>query len=575
MLEKLLRKNFDFEDPNEKIVVAFNSEFYNKKNNIDNRFGRDFKQITIHPTELQSTVSKYFKESDSYICFTPLEGGVRRKENAKGTFIIAQDIDGVPIPSDLPPSYYWETSPDKYQGIWVLDHEIAPEDHELLCRKLSTKYGFDSCGNDIVHLYRIPNTYNNKYKSKFKVGGLQGDGTCYRVKDLEKALKDVKVNLVTIDDEGDIPNIRVDIEEIIATYGLEDDIKPLKGGDRSQWCWRLETRMIRQGASKEEVKFMLLNAPDEMAKFDETTVDQEVHRAFAKTSEGEEEAVIIEPLKKKTRVKDYTETLQKKGVKPPKSLKVVRVDEIEPVDETDFWLIEDVWANNSVGVIGAPPKSFKSILTINLACAIATGQPFDGHKVKQGGVLIVQGENNLAMEQQKIYSITGRTDIPIYFVDELLTLDYIHKVRDVILENNIILLIIDPLYLLFGNGDINKHQDITRRLEALTRLRNKTGVSIMLVHHSRKLERGAKITTADMYGSTFIEGWYESMILLQRSGITTSRMTTYFRNHRSGDVYTLLVDDNMGARMIKDKHDSEFGEVDFKSLKKKEVQEDV
>ena len=64
-----------------------------------------------------------------------------------------------------------------------------------------------------------------------------------------------------------------------------------------------------------------------------------------------------------------------------------------------------------MGIIGAPSKSFKSTFALNLACAVATGKPFDGREVKQGAVLILQGENNLSMEQHKIYSITGETDL--------------------------------------------------------------------------------------------------------------------------------------------------------------------
>ena len=88
----------------------------------------------------------------------------------------------------------------------------------------------------------------------------------------------------------------------------------------------------------------------------------------------------------------------------------------------------------------------------------------------------------------------------------------------------------------------------------------------MLVHHSRKLERGAKIQTSDMYGSAFIEGWYESMILLQRSGNNSSRLTTYFRNHKSGDVYNLVVNDNMGCKVYKEKDENAYGDTKEVSL---------
>lgn len=251
--------------------------------------------------------------------------------------------------------------------------------------------------------------------------------------------------------------------------------------------------MIIEGASKEEVKFVLLNAPRSMAKFNESNVDKEVHRVFAKmeAQEKEEEKILDEKPILTSKVQHGSTELTKlkdKGKKKVKrTVSIKKVDEIEPFDPTDFWLVEDFWENSSVGVIGAPSKSFKSTFTLNLACAVATGRSFDGREVKQGAVLILQGENNLSMEQHKIYSITGETDLPIYFVDDNITMDQIYKLKDDINALGIKLLIIDPMYLLFGSGDINRHQDIVQRLEMLTDLRNDTGCSVMVVHHSRKL----------------------------------------------------------------------------------------
>ena len=321
-------------------------------------------------------------------------------------------------------------------------------------------------------------------------------------------------------------------------------------------------KMARKGATKAQVKFVILNAPEGMQKFTEKTVDSEVHRIFAKMEAKDYEDKPKHKLDQKVSPPDLS-GISKKGVKE-NLLSVVKVSDIEPYDDKDFWLIEDFWQNCSVGIVGAPSKSFKSTLTLNLACAVATGRPFDGRKVKQGPVLIVQGENSLSIEQSKIYSITGETDLPIYFVESNWDMTKIMLLKDTILKHGIKLLIIDPMYLLFGAGDINKHQDITERLTKLSLLRDQTGCSIMLVHHSRKLERGAKIQTADMYGSAFIEGWYESMLLLQRTGVQSSRLVTYFRNHKSGDVYNLVVDDNMGCKAYKQEDSSDFDKQEAK-----------
>ena len=558
----LLRRNYTEDDL---IPFGVNKKFYNQKHE-EARFNRDFEdhkfKIKFIPSQVKALKDKF----DLYICFTPCKGGNRVKPNAQDSFIIAQDIDGVPIPEDLPPSYYWETSPGKYQGVWILDNKLNPQEHEIICRKLVKKYNFDPCGSDIVHLYRIPGTYNHKYASTFPVSSMKGKGTVYRKRDIIKHLKDVDITKSVVVDNEPIEYKEYDLEELLLEYSVKQEFNRILGSDRSEWAWNVESKMFINGASKEEVKFVLLNAPDSMAKFTEKNVDSEVNRVYAKVEaeakEIEEELEDRASLKRLSKAPKGIVRLEDTELRGKKfqtgKINIKRVDEIEPFDPTDFWLIEDLWENNSVGVIGAPSKSFKSTLTLNLACAVATGKPFDGREVKQGAVLIIQGENNLSMEQHKIYSITGETELPIYFVDDNITMDHIYKLKDSILELGVKLLIIDPMYLLFGSGDINKHQDIVLRLEMLSDLSKKTKCSIMLVHHSRKLERGAKIQTSDMYGSAFIEGWYESMILLQRQSNNSSRMVTYFRNHKSGDVYDLVVDDNMRCKAYKRNDDSGY-----------------
>lgn len=578
---ELLQRNFGEKDT---VNFAVNKKFYIERKikedpDCPDRFSREFSQSKHYVKNIGSQVKALKDKYDLYLSFTPTNGE-RKKPNAQDSYIIAQDIDGAPIPIGLPPSYYWETSPGKFQGVWILDNKVNPQEQEILCRKLVKKYNFDPCGVDIVHLYRIPGSVNHKYATDFKVSGLQGEGTVYRKRDFVKFLEDVDITKNAIVDNEEIKTISANLDDILEEYNAFREFTHKLAVDRSEWAWKLESKLIRNGASKEIVKFVLLNAPWDKAKFTEETVDAEVNRAFAKMSKEDEKAPVElkTKLDKKVDIEDIgakslNKTMTQKGKKHKSKFNIVRVDEIQPFDPTDFWLIEDLWENGSVGVIGAPSKSFKSTLALNLACAVATGKPFDGRKVKQGAVLIIQGENNLSMEQHKIYAITGsETPPPIYYVEDNITMEQVYKLENDIRELGVKLLIIDPMYLLFGNGDINKHQDIVERLEMLTRISKKTGCAVMLIHHSRKLERGAKIQTSDMYGSAFIEGWYESMILLQRKSNNSSVMTTYFRNHKSGDVYDLVVDDNMGCRVFSRKGESAYDEprVDLSVLKEKE-----
>ena len=322
---ELLQRNFG-----EKDLVNFgvNKKFYLERKvkedpEFEDRFSRDFEQAKHYVKHIGSQVKALRDKYDLYLSFTPTGGKERKKTNAQDTYIIAQDIDGAPIPTDLPPSYYWETSPNKYQGVWVLDNKVNPQEHEILCRKLVKKYGFDPCGVDIVHLYRIPSTVNHKYATDFKVSGLQGEGTVYRKRDFMKHLEDVDISSRAVVEHEDIEYLNLDLDAVLEEYNAFKEFTHELAVDRSEWAWKLEQKMIMNGASKEEVKFVLLNAPDGKAKFTEETVDAEVNRAFAKSEslaeESEEEVELVTELTSKMSIEEQggksIKTVSKKGKK--------------------------------------------------------------------------------------------------------------------------------------------------------------------------------------------------------------------------------------------------------------------
>ena len=54
---------------------------------------------------------------------------------------------------------------------------------------------------------------------------------------------------------------------------------------------------------------------------------------------------------------------------------------VQPAHELDArpaaprWLIEGLWADEAVGIVGGEPKSFKSFLVLDMAVAVASGSP--------------------------------------------------------------------------------------------------------------------------------------------------------------------------------------------------------
>lgn len=485
-----------------------------------------FNNGTITLDEIDEFITEYKDDYNVFMCYAPIDGDDRLLENAKPTRFLVADIDGAEIPKEFPPSYYWETSPNKYQGLWISDKVIAPKDYEVLAHAMVKKFKFDSA-SDIVHLYRIPTTINHKYATPQEVSEPKGDGVVYRRQDIFEILEYDKYKKGTKKKKvkgKKIPNKEYDLEELYKKY----EVKPLVDReitDRSAYVYAIAKALYEQGAKSSEVKFVVMST--EQDKWDRDEIDKVLLRIKSKTKRR----------KKLSNSVNISED----------EVHIIGINDVKEGEHGEEWLIEGLWEYDSVGLIVAPPKSYKSTLITNMAVAVASGKPFDGRKVIQGGVLILQGENSLVAEKSRLMNIAGTTDLPIYYVQSSINLDNIEVLKRTIIENSIKMLVIDPLYLLFGSGNMNHQVDVTPKLRTLTELRKETGCSIILVHHTRKTDGSSELSTSDINGSGFFEGWYESLIMLQpprRTVVRKVKMFNRFRNHM-GSEGTIRIDDNL------------------------------
>lgn len=496
-----------------------------------------FNNGTITLDEIDEFITDYKDDYNVFMCYAPIEGDDRLLENAKPTRFLVADIDGAEIPKEFPPSYYWETSPNKYQGIWISDKVIAPKDYEVLAHALVKKFKFDSA-SDIVHLYRIPTTINHKYATPQEVSEPIGEGTVYRRQDIFEILEFDKYKKGTKKKKVKskrIPNKDYNLEELYKKY----EVKPLVDReitDRSAYVYAIAKALYEQGAKSSEVKFIVMSTNQD--KWDRDNIDKVLLRIKSKT-------------KRRKKVSSSVNISEDEVL-------IIGINDVKEGEHGEEWLIEGLWEYDSVGLIVAPPKSYKSTLITNMAVAVASGKPFDGRKVIQGGVLILQGENSLVAEKSRMMNIAGTTDLPIYYVQSSINLDNIEVLKRTIIENNIKMLVIDPLYLLFGSGNMNLQVDVTPKLRTLTELRKETGCSIILVHHTRKTDGSTDLSTSDINGSGFFEGWYESLIMLQpprRTVVRKVKMFNRFRNH-VGSEGTIRIDDSLKMTL---NLDDEFG----------------
>ena len=86
------------------------------------------------------------------------------------------------------------------------------------------------------------------------------------------------------------------------------------------------------------------------------------------------------------------------AVERDQPLPVVRVGEIPSEENAQRWLVEQLWGDSSVGVIGGAPKCSKTWLGLDLALSVATGTACLGKYAvpEPGPVLVYLAEDALA-----------------------------------------------------------------------------------------------------------------------------------------------------------------------------------
>ena len=157
--------------------------------------------------------------------------------------------------------------------------------------------------------------------------------------------------------------------------------------------------------------------------------------------------------------------------------------------------MDGLWPKGKFGIVAGEAGTNKSMLALDLAVAVASGQPIFGHAVHDSGpVLILSGEDTNEEVGARLWRIAeGRgldlRDLDIRVVaEEALWLDdptEWERVCATAAQMNARLVVLDPLRLL----TLAEEKDSTAMMSVLRRLRElsqRAGCAVVLVHHYRK-----------------------------------------------------------------------------------------
>jgi hypothetical protein len=208
-------------------------------------------------------------------------------------------------------------------------------------------------------------------------------------------------------------------------------------------------------------------------------------------------------------------------------LPVVRVGEISKVDHAQRWLVDQLWGDSSVGVIGGAPKCCKTWLALDLAVSVATGTACLGKYAvaRPGPVLIYLAEDALPTVRQRVAGMASHRGLQLATVEvHVITAPTLRLDREpdrgrlfnTARRLRPRLLLLDPLVRLHGI-DENHAGEVAALLAYFRSLQRELDLSVVLVHHTRKNAGGGGAAGLGLRGSSDIHAFGDSNLYLRRA----------------------------------------------------------
>jgi hypothetical protein len=246
------------------------------------------------------------------------------------------------------------------------------------------------------------------------------------------------------------------------------------------------------------------------------------------------------------------------------TLPVVPAHCLEAAQPQEQWLIEQLFGNRSVGILGGEPKCAKSFFTLHMAVAVASGTPCL-HRfpvTRPGRVLLFPAEDAQHIVRARLDAICQDSSLDLASLDiQVITASTVRldlerdrrALVSTVASLQPALLILDPFVRLHCQ-DENASQQVAPLLAFLRHIQREYHLAVLVVHHARK---GANNTRAGqaLRGSSEFHAWGDDLLYLRRHG----PLITLSVEHRAAsaipDISLRLLDRGLGAILqIQDQH---------------------
>jgi len=217
-------------------------------------------------------------------------------------------------------------------------------------------------------------------------------------------------------------------------------------------------------------------------------------------------------------------------------LPIQRASQLSSTGPQTQWLVQDLWSDQAVGILGGEPKCCKSFLALDVAVSVASGAAcLRQFPVRRSGpVLLFPAEDSLAVVRQRLEGIAAAAQVPFDSLPvQVITAPTLRldaptdraRLLETVQQLRPRLLILDPLIRLH-RVDENDATQIAALLSYLRELQRQFELAVMLVHHARKDSHASRPGQA-LRGSSELHGWCDSNLYMRRKGAQLSLSTEH------------------------------------------------
>ena len=189
------------------------------------------------------------------------------------------------------------------------------------------------------------------------------------------------------------------------------------------------------------------------------------------------------------------------------------------------WLVDQLWSEDAVGIIGGEPKCCKSFLALDLAVAVAAGTPCLRRfaVARPGRVLLYPAEDALHIVRRRLEGICAAAGVALPELDiQVITAPSLRldldtdraRLEEAVARLKPRLLVLDP-FVRLHRIDENVSGEVAPLLAFLRELQRRHALAVAVVHHARKGASAIRAGQA-LRGSSEFHAWGDSNLYLRR-----------------------------------------------------------